>query len=113
MPGPSSVSYGSVQYSFVLQLTVVAGAALTASTTTARTYTVPGLIVGDIVTVNKPSHTAGVGIANARVSAADTLEITFGNYTAGTPSLPASEQYLLQVDRHGFPSAAQIPTAIA
>lgn len=113
MPGPSNVSLGSVQYSFVLQFTVVAGAALTASTTTTRTYTVPGLLVGDVVTINKPTVTAGVGIANVRVSAADTLEIAFGNFTAGTPSLPASENYLLQVDRHSYPSVAQIPFAIA
>lgn len=113
MPGPSNVSLGSVANSFVLQFTVVAGSALTASTTTARTYTVPGLLVGDVVTVNKPTTTAGVCIANVRVSAADTLEVAFGNLTAGTPSLPATEQYLLQVDRHSFPSTAQIATGIA
>lgn len=113
MPGPSNVSQGSVQYSFVLQFTVVAGAALTASTSVERTYTVPGLLVGDIATVNKPTHTAGVVIGNARVSAADTLAITFGNLTAGTPSLPASESYLLQIDRHSYPTVTQIPTAIA
>lgn len=112
MPGPSNVSLGSVANSFVLKVTVVAGAALTASTTTTRTYTVPGLIVGDVVTANKPSVTAGVGIANARVSAADTLEILFGNFTAGTPSLPATEDYLVQVDRHSFPSVSAIPSGI-
>lgn len=112
MPGPSGFSQGSVAFSFVLQVTVPAGAALTASTSVERTYTVPGLIVGDVVTVNKPSHTAGVVIGNARVSAQDTLALTFGNLTAGTPSLPASEVYLLQVDRHSYPSVAQIPTGI-
>lgn len=115
MAGPANdVSLGSVKNSFVLRFTVVAGAALTASTTTTRTYTVPGLLVGDIVTVNKPSVTAGVGIANARVSAADTVEIAFGNFTAGTPSLPATEDYILQVDRSSYgPSVAAFPTAIA
>lgn len=113
MPGPANFSLGNVANSFVVQLTVVAGAALTASTTTARTYTVQGIRLGDVITVNKPSHTAGVGIANARASAADTIEITFGNYTAGTPSLPATEVYLVQVDRAGYDSPSQIPTAIA
>lgn len=113
MPGPASISSGSVQYSFVLKFTVVAGAALTASTTTTRTYTVPGLLVGDVVTVNKPSATAGVGIANVRVSAADTIEVQFGNFTAGTPSLPATEDYILQVDRSMYPTVAAIPTGIA
>ena len=114
MPGPSTNPIGSVRNCFVVSVTVVAGAALTASTTTTRTYTVPGLLVGfDHVTVNKPSATAGVGIANARVSANDTLEISFGNYTAGTPSLPATENYLVHVVRHDFPDRTLVPIGIA
>lgn len=113
MPGPSNVALGSVAYQFVLQVTIPAGAPITASTSVERTYPVPGLQVGDHVSVNKPSLTAGIVIGTARVSAVDTLAITFGNCTAATPSLPASENYLLRVTRHSFPSVAQIPTAIA
>lgn len=113
MPGPSNIALGSVANSFVLQLTVPAGAALTASTSVERTYTLPGILPGDVITINKPSLTAGVVVGNARASANDQIAITFGNLTAGTPSLPASEVYLVQVDRHSYPSQAQIPTAIA
>lgn len=111
MPGKSDQALGNLAYHFMLSVTIPQGAALTASTTTTRTYTVPGLLVGfDHVTVNKPTATAGVGIANARVSANDTLEISFGNYTAGTPSLPASENYLISVARHNYPDRASVPT---
>jgi hypothetical protein len=73
--------------------------ALTASTTTAQTFTVPGLQVLDFIEVNfTGAQTAGVGIANTRVSAANTLEIVFSNSTAGTPT-PAAGVYLVRVSR--------------
>lgn len=59
-------------------------ASVAADTTAEQTFSVPGLLVGDVVlAVNKPTVTAGLGIVNARVSAADTLAITFSNSTAG------------------------------
>lgn len=111
MPGPSNAPIGSVAYLFVLQVPVAAGAALVANTSEERTYTVPGLQLGDVVNVCKPTFQAAVAIANVRVSAANTLAITFGNFGAGTPTLTA-ENYLLSVVRHGFPTAAAIPTGI-
>ena len=111
MPGPSTVALGSVKYSFVVQIAVPAGAALaTGPSTQERTYNVPGLIVGDVVTVQKPTFQNTIGIVGARVSAADTLAINF-LATAGTPTLTA-ENYLVQVDRHDFPSLSQIPSGI-
>jgi hypothetical protein len=53
-------------------------AAVTAASTVEQTYTVTGLATTDTVYVNKPSHTLGCGIVNARVSAANTLAITSG-----------------------------------
>lgn len=111
MPGPSDVSLGSVKNSFVLSVTVAAGAALaTGPSVEERTYTVPGLALGDIVTVNPPSFVAAVIVGVGRVSAVNTLAITF-IATAGTPSIPAGT-YLVQVDRSMYPTIAQIPTAI-
>lgn len=108
MPGPSNVSLGSVQYSFVAQVAVVAGSALvTGPSVEERTYTVNGLQLGDVVTVNPPSFVATVAVGPARVSAANTLAISF-LATAGTPSIPAGN-YLVQVDRHSYPSVPQIP----
>lgn len=68
---------------------------VSANTTSEQTFTVTGLTTTDIVSVNKPSHQAGLGIVNCRVSAADTLAITFMNTTAGAID-PVSEDYLIK-----------------
>ena len=62
-------------------------------TTSEQTVTVPGLNVGDVVVVNKPTHQTGLGIVGARVSAANTLAITFSNPTAAGITPTASEIY--------------------
>jgi hypothetical protein len=65
-----------------------------ANTSAEQTFPVRGLKAGDFVHVNKPSLHAGLVVSTARVSAADTLAITFGNTTAA-PIDPAVETYLL------------------
>lgn len=67
---------------------------LSANTTAEQDFTVTGLKTGDFVAVNKPSASAGAGVVNARVKAADTLSLTFVNAT-GSPIDPASESYLV------------------
>ena len=62
-------------------------------TTSEQTFSVPGLNVGDAVMVNKPTHQAGLGIVGARVSAANTLAVTYMNTTAATITPTASEVY--------------------
>ena len=69
-------------------------ASVAINTTAEQTFTVPGLKTGDMVFVNKPSASAGLGIVNCRVSAADTLAITFVNATGGAID-PAAETYLI------------------
>lgn len=69
-------------------------ASVAANTTAAQTFTIPGLKVGDFVAVNKPSLSAGLSVAGARVSAPDTLSLTFGNHT-GSPIDPTAETYLV------------------
>lgn len=69
-------------------------AAVGAATSAEQTFTVTGLAVGDIPVVVKPTGTAGVGIVGARVSAANTLALTFMNATAGSVD-PASETYTI------------------
>jgi len=72
--------------------------AVAANSTAEQTFTVTGLATTDIVTVNKPTHTSGLGIVNARVSATDTLAITFVNLT-GSPINPPEEAYLIKTTR--------------
>lgn len=69
-------------------------ASVGAATSAEQTFAVPGLKVGDFVAVAKPSLSAGLAVGSARVSAADTVAITFVNATAGAVD-PASETYLL------------------
>lgn len=60
---------------------VIDPASVATITTAEQTFALPGLRVGDFVAVNKPSNTVGLGVVNVRVSAKDTLGITFVNPT--------------------------------
>lgn len=73
-------------------------ASVSANTTSEQTFTVTGIKTDDMIYINKPTHTAGLGIVNARVSAKDTIEITFMNAT-GSPIDPPSEDYLIKSAR--------------
>ena len=65
-----------------------------ANTTAEQTFAVVGLAVGDVVFVSPPaSMPTGLGMGAPRVSAADTLALTFINNTAGALT-PISGAYL-------------------
>jgi len=72
-------------------------ASVAANTTAEQTFTVSGLTTRDHVTVNKPTHSTGLGIVNCRVSAANTLAITFMNTTAGAIDSPAETYFIVAV----------------
>lgn len=74
-------------------------AAVSPNTSAEQTFTVSGLESGDYVMVNKPTTQAGLVVGNARVSAANTLAIAFGNLTATSITPTASEAYLVHVLR--------------
>jgi hypothetical protein len=69
------------------------------NTTAEQTFTVNGLLPGDMVLVNKPTAQAGLGIVGSRVSAANTLAITFSNNTAASITPTAAQTYLVLVSR--------------
>ena len=73
-------------------------ASVAANTTAEQTFTVTGLAATDKVFISKPTNTVGLGLVNARVSAADTLAITFGNFTAA-PIDAGSETYTITAIR--------------
>jgi len=88
----SQNSYDIRLISQALDVTSVA-----ANTTDEQTFTVTGLKSEDmVISVNKPSHSTGLGVTGFRVSADDTLAITFMNTTAGAID-PASETYNILV----------------
>lgn len=88
----SGVITGNLLASGVLTVTL-SPALVAANTSAQQTFTVPGLRVGDYVEVNKPTAQAGLAIVGVRVSAADTLAITFGNFTASGITPTAGEAY--------------------
>ena len=69
------------------------------NTTAEQTFTVNGLLPGDMVLVNKPTTQAGLGIVGSRVSAANTLAITFSNNTGSSITPTAAQTYLVLVSR--------------
>lgn len=79
-------------------------------TTAEQTTTVVGLRPGDFVLSQKPTNTAGVGVVNCRVSAVDTLAVTFVNPTAGGVDA-ASETWQFLVFRPEV-AAAALPSVI-
>ena len=77
------------------------------STAAEQSFTVLGLQTGDMVSITaNVAQTAGIGIGNARVSAANTLTVEFTNSTAGALT-PVAGQYLITVMR---PENTPLPT---
>ena len=67
---------------------------VSANTTDEQTFTITGLLTEDtIISVTKPTHQAGLGIVGSRVSATDTLAITYMNNTGSGITPTASEEY--------------------
>lgn len=99
----TSVVRGNAFASNIYQLTL-SPASVAANTTAAQTFTFKGLnAILHFVSVNYVSTAqAGLGIVNARVSAADTLEITFINATASPITPTASGLYNLLVNRSEY-----------
>jgi hypothetical protein len=110
MPGPSDIPVGNVANIMLLQATLTP--LIVATITTAeQTFTVPGLIVGDFVLVQKPTAQAGLGIVGSRVSAANTLAITFDNPTAAGITPTAGEIYIILLVRRENPGINGLPKA--
>lgn len=101
-----SVIGGNVRAIGVITATINP-ASVAAATSAEQTFTVPGLKVGDYAYAIKPTATAGVGIVNTRVSAADTLAITFMNATAAAVD-PPSEVYTILYLRTDYAATAAI-----
>ena len=74
--------------------------AVSANTTAQQTFTIPGVLATDVVVaVEKPSHQAGLGVVGARVTAADTVGITFSNNTGSGITPTAAETYDFVIGR--------------
>lgn len=99
----STIPRGNILNTFIIGPTLtpvsVAGA-----TSAPQNFTIGGLLVNDFVNVTSSVvQTAGIGITNARVTAANTLTVDFENATAGALT-PAAGLYFVAIDRaESFP----------
>lgn len=113
-PGPASdlsdfpqSSIGNIQKVGMFQIALTP-ASVAANTTAEQAFAAtgiglsiggfPSIAPGDFVWLNKPTAQAGLGIVGVRVSATDTLAITYVNATA-SPIVPTAETYLVLVAR--------------
>ncbi len=95
---PLQLPSGNVSLAMAMTATL-SPASVAANTSAEQTFAITGLLAGDLVFVNAPALTAGLVIGNFRVSAANTLAISFGNLTA-SPIVPtASSVYNIVVLR--------------
>jgi hypothetical protein len=96
--GPQLIARGNIDSSFLLAITLTP-AQTTNNATVEQSFTVPGLQPGDAVTVSfNGAFTSALDVANARVSAANTLTLAFQNNTGGALTYP-SGQFLIEVNR--------------
>lgn len=92
VPGISTPNTPKRQSSFEIVTVTFDAASVAANTTAEQTITVPGVVVGDFVATNRLAHSAGLGIVNVRVSAANTISVCFSNNT-GVAIDPPSATY--------------------
>src|SRR5665811_60323 len=98
-PATSEVLVMSIQRQAPLNPMMIYNQALNATTCAATTTieattTVLGLVLSRWVLVSKPSLTPGIMIVNARVSAVNTLAVTYANLTLNSIVVP-SEVYTI------------------
>ena len=74
--------------------TTLTPASVAANTSAEQTFTVAGLVSGQPVIVDPPYVVSGVAMAGARVSATNTLAVTFANDTAAALT-PATGVYVV------------------
>ena len=103
-PKPDSLLVGprGVGQPYDACLTVISSltpAAVNSASTAEQTFTITGLLTSDQVDItNQPARTGSVCTAGVRVSAANTVAITYINPTAGSLTPPAGN-YTFQVWR--------------
>jgi hypothetical protein len=95
----AGVITGNVQSLSVVSVALTP-AEVVANTTTEQTFTVPGVLASDVcVAVSKPTAQAGLGIVGWRVSAANTVGITFSNNTGAGITPTAAQTYAFVLAR--------------
>jgi len=103
----TTINRGNVATTILCSLSLTP-ASVNATTTAEQTFTVPGLQAGDQVSALElqAAWTSATSIVNVRVTANNTLGVSFQNNTGGSLTPPAGT-YLLEVNR---PESFPLPT---
>lgn len=113
MAGPTALPYGNTKGQYMLNTALTFTPATIAGTTGSEvTCTVTGVQLGDFIDLNKPTQQNYLGIGNVRVSAVNTLAITFTNSSSGTQTPTASEVYTIVITRPDSPTPTSLPSAL-
>lgn len=99
MPGGTTEVGGNTKLQTILAFTVTTPS-VNANTSTTATFTVPGLLVYDLVDPQAQTHVAGLSIASGWCAANNTLTLQFVNSTTGTIGAQSNYQILLGVTRY-------------
>lgn len=116
MSAPNIVTTGIPTFDHTIVLTAaLTPAAVVKATCEEQTFTITGLSTGSslqagdqVLTFSKPTAQSGLGLVRARVTAADTMGVTFINPTAGDITPTAGETYTFVIYR---PSQPAVTTA--
>ena len=111
MPSAATSNLGNASLVHVGSFTFT-WASATANTTSEQSVTYNGLQVGDFVYVSKPTFQAGIAVVGARVSANNTLAVTFVNGTGGGIVPTAADRYTLLVVRFENQNVQFAPSAL-
>lgn len=95
---PSTIPQGNVKNEWIVALTL-SPTSVANATSAEQTFACTGVLLGDMVSVNKPTTQAGLGIVGSRVSANDVIAFTFMNATSATITPTASQVYTVRVSR--------------
>ena len=111
MPGAASVPYGNVGLFEVMSLTLTP-ALIAGNTSAEQTFTLPGVKVGDMIFVQKPTTQAGLLVESRVVAVKDTVAVVFGNLTGSNITPTAAELYTFLVVRYENYMLQNPPTSL-
>lgn len=100
MPGGTTVQIGNVLLEQMLYLPSVTVPNVNAGADAQQSVTVRGGVqVGDMVSWNQLSYVAGLAVVNVYVSAKDTLQFQWANYTGSNITSTAAQPFELTIKR--------------
>jgi len=119
MPGPSSLSRGNIDLEMILAVNIASGTVAT-NTVTLVTVSVPGLVVGDLVSLQPqvylwPASQPAINLQadSSWVGANNVLSVYFSNGTGAAATQTTAVPYILNVARsQNFSPINPLPTAI-